>query len=520
MNAYNDPLVEEIIFVKPTQVGGTESLNNMIGYIIAQDPSSTLVVYPTLELAEFTAKNRIQPMIDLTKALKERYLLRDSTILEMQFDGMYLVLAGANSPASLASRPVKNVLFDEVDKYPDLAGKEADPISLGKERTKTFPNSKKVFLTSTPTSVNGKIWKAMKRADEVRYYNVPCPHCGAYQQLLFKQIKWPKGLKDPNDIRDLAYYECAHCKGIINDSHKMPMLRHGKWESEKSGGRVVAFHINTIYSPWVRFGDVAYEFVKCRDYPELLRNFVNSWLAEPWEDTKVKLSSELIFERQSEFNVNVVPTNAFVLTGGVDVQRNKLYWVIRAWGPFYTSWNIAHGEAMSFEDVEEIMNREFFNKNGESFQVNLCCIDSGDQTEDVYDFCYVNMDWAIPVKGASNPMIYKYRISTIDKPNSKANGSRLIIVDTHKYKDFIAARMNRSNGQGAWMVHNGIDEDYARQVTSEHKVLEKRGGRDMEVWKKKTSSSDNHYFDCEVYAAVAADLVNVRDMGEGGESNE
>lgn len=513
MNAYNDPNIEEIIFCKPTQVGGTEALNNMIAYIIAQDPNSTLVVYPTLELAEFTAKNRIQPMVDLSKQLKERYQISASTIKEMQFDGMYLVLAGANSAASLASRPAKNVLLDEVDKYPAFSGKEADPISLAKERTKTYQYTKKIFMTSTPTLASGNIWQAFKRADEIRYYHVPCPHCGCYQPLEFKQIKKPDGVENLADIRELAYYQCIECGRIINDSHKMNMLRNGVWQSDGRSGRSVAFHLNTIYSPWVRFGDVLYEFFKSRHFPDLLQNFINSWLAEPWEDTKLKMNSDVIYERQDVFEPGVVPDEAFILTGGVDVQKNKLYWTIRAWGPYYTSWNVAHGEALCFEDIEQIMNAEYSKQNGERYQVALCCVDSGDQTEDVYDFCYMNSEWAKPVKGASNQMAFKYRITTIDRAGSRSHGSTLIMVDTYKYKNFIADRMCRDNGQGSWMVHKDIDLDYAKQVTAEHRVLEKRGSQEVEVWRTKTAHADNHYLDCEVYAAVAADLANVRELG-------
>ncbi len=517
MDAFNDPIAEEIIFCKPTQVGGTESLNNMLGYLICQDPAPVLVVYPTLDLAEFVSKNRLQPMVDLSPAIKSRYRIRDSKDLELQFESMYVVLAGANSPASLSSRPIRYLLLDEVDKYPPASGRESDPISLARERTKTFAYNKKIFMASTPTLKSGNIWKALNGADEIRYYHVPCPHCGHYQKLTFKQVKWPKGLTDPMEIQELTYYECVNCNGIINDSHKPTMLRAGRWTAEghsRGSVRKVAFHMNTLYSPWVRFGDVAYEFKKSKDFPDLLRNFVNSWLAEPWEETQVKMNRDTIMDHQSEYEEGIVPEEAMILTGGVDVQEGLLYWTIRAWGPMMTSWNIAHGQARSFEDIEVIMNGYYRKLSGEQFNVHLCAIDSGDQTEDVYDFCAMNQDWAIPVKGASHAMLTRYRISQIDKVNSKAYGMRLVLVSTDQYKDMIAARLNRPNGKGSWMVFKGCDLDYAEQVTAEHKVMVKRGGRDVEVWQTKTPTAANHYLDTEVYAATAADLLYVRYLQE------
>ena len=50
MDAFSDDLIEEIIFVKPTQVGGTSAMENMIGSLVDQDPAPTLVVYPSDDL--------------------------------------------------------------------------------------------------------------------------------------------------------------------------------------------------------------------------------------------------------------------------------------------------------------------------------------------------------------------------------------------------------------------------------------------------------------------------------------
>ena len=516
MDAFTDVDIEETIFVKATQVGGTEGAQNIIGYIILQDPSSTLVVYPTLDLAEYTSKNRIQPMVEISPAMKEKYRDGESKDLELQFDGMYLVLAGANSPASLASRPIRFLLMDEVDKYPASAKKEADPRSLAKERTKTFPHNKKIFQTSTPTRKSGPIWQAWENADDQRRYYVPCPHCGHYQTFRFKQIKWPKEVTTPEAAQAAAYYECENCKGIITDGHKPGMLRAGKWESEKkTGTRTTAFHLNTIYSPWIRFGDVAYEFLKSKDYPELLMNFVNSWLAEPWENTEVKMDSEKVLERQSEYEELVVPDGTLLITGGVDVQRDRFYFTIRAWGEKMTSWNIAHGMAETWNDIEEIMNSVFQDSSGRNYQVNLCAVDSGDRTDEVYDFIVINQDWAVPVKGSSNPLLGKYKISIIDKTDSKAYGMKLYIVDGHQYKDMIAGRLHRPNGPGSWMVYKDCDREYAEQICAEEKVVEKKGGRDIEVWRPKSSHAANHFLDAEVYAALAADLLHIRYLQSG-----
>lgn len=521
MDAFTDPDIEEIIFVKPTQVGGTETINNMVGYVIAQDPSPTLVVLPTLDLAESISKNRIQPMITLSQVIRDKYQEGDSKLLELQFEGMYIALSGANSPASLSSKPMRYLFMDEVDKYPVSSGKEADPRKLAKERTHTFTYNKKIVQTSTPTKKHGPIWKEWENADDQRKYYVPCPHCGHKQTLRFKQIKWPKTAKKPEEVQYTAHYECERCGGFIADGHKPGMLRAGEWISEKGPyTRTTAFHINSLYSPWVRFGDVAAEFIKSKDSPELLMNFVNSWLAEPWENTEVKTNPDKVLERQSEYEEGVVPDGALILTGGVDVQKDYFIWTIRAWGVSMTSWNIGHGRADSWDDVELIMNLPYLNKQGSQFQVNLCGVDSGDQTEEVYDFCAVNQEWAVPVKGSSTPLLARYKITTIEKTDSKALGLRLYLVDGGQYKDMIAGRMNRPNGTGSWMVYQGCDREYADQICAEEKVIEKRNGREVDVWRPKSTHVANHYLDAEVYCALAADLLHVRYLNVPQEGNK
>lgn len=515
MNEFNNIETQEIIFVKPTQVGGTEALQNMLGYIVMQNPSPTMVVYPTDKLAEHLSTNRIQPMMRISSELNKRFRGNDSSMLELQFDGMFISLNGANSPSSLSSKPCRFLFLDEVDKYPGSTKKEADPIKLARERTKTFPD-KKIFMTSTPTLKTNHIWKNMEDADVIKVYKIPCPHCDEYIELKLNQIKWPSDESMSfADRAEFANYICQECGGIINDQLKAKVLRYGRWEVLKQKTRYqrkVAYWMNTLYSPFVRFAEIAKEFLTTKDDPEAFQNFVNSWLAEPWEDTKLKTTADLVLERQTETERFVVPDWAEMLTAGVDVQENCLYWTIRAWGTMLTSQNIAHGQIISFAELEKIMNAEYVKESGEVMMVTLCGIDSGDQTDDVYDFCAMNSEWAIPVKGVASGYSH-FKISTVNRATSKAHGTRLLLVDGGKYKDMIASRMRKENGTGSWMIHKDCDREYAEQVTAEHKVSTKSsGGRFIQQWVPKTSHANNHYLDTEVYAFAAADVMGVRNL--------
>lgn len=514
MDEFNNYETEKIIFVKPTQIGGTEALQNMIGYIVMQDPAPTMIVYPTDTLAKSVSENRLQPMLKATPEIAKKFD-ENSSLLELQFDGMYLSLAGSNSPSGLASKPIRFLMMDEVDKYPGASSKEADPIKLATERTKTFHN-KKIYITSTPTLKTGHIWKEKEGADIEKHYFVPCPHCGEFIEFKFQNIRFPddEGMSYA-DRAEFATYVCQECGCVITDNDKHNMLKLGEWRvvhHRTKYVRNVAFWINTLYSPFVRWSDIAKEFLSTKDDPEDFQNFVNSWLAEPWEDTKLKTSADLVLERQTELPSCTLPKWTKLLTAGVDVQETSLYWTIRAWGNYLTSQNIAHGQALSFEEIDRVMNAQYMTEDGDPMVVNLCLIDSGDQTDMVYDFCSYHSDYALPVKGSSHAQLSHYKLSKVNKADSKAYGMQLVLVDGGKYKDMIAGRMRRPNGRGSWMVYSGCDMEYATQVTSEHKVNVKTPSGTKQVWQPKHSHSDNHYLDAEVYSLAAADVLGVRTL--------
>lgn len=519
MDSFNDPYIESINFCKPTQVGGTEALINYIGWITTQNPSPAMIVYPTDDLAKDISNDKLKPAFRKSPALRERFLENNSKELALKFKGMNLYLRGANSPSKLASKAIKFLFFDEIDKMPGASKKEASPYDLAVERTKTFKHTKKVYTCSTPTLKGNYVWRLHETAEDKRHYFVPCPHCGEMIELKWQQVRFDIDENKEMSIAErasTAVYVCQKCGCIIDNKDKAKMLREGEWRSVEKKciekPKTVSFWLNSLYSIFVTWEDMAKKFLESKDDPEQLQNFINSWLAEPWEDTKLKTNEDLVMERQTENEQFVVPSWAKILTGGVDVQENCLYWTIRSFGDFITSQNIAHGQAFSFAEIEKIMNLEYLKADNTKMVVDLALVDSGNNADEVYDFCANNSDWALPVKGSSNPMLSHYKLSKVNKTDSKAYGMNLVLVDGGKYKDMIAGRMRKENGKGSWMVYKGCDREYAKQVTAEHKVNVKNGNKTNQVWTLKTSHADNHYLDCEVYCLAAADILGVRTL--------
>ena len=526
MDRFTDPLIEKIVLCFGAQLGKTETELNMIGYALDQTSSPTMMVYPTDTIAKFASDKRVQPMIKSVKSINDKFD-ENSKLLELDFNnGNYMVFVGANSPSSLSSRSIKYLFFDEIDKYPAFAGKEADPIKLATERTKTFVD-KKIVMVSTPTVESGNIWQAFMSANERRQYYVPCPHCGVSQTFKFKQIKWPEEHNDNADmIRDTAYYECEHCGERIYDKHKMEMLRRGEWRAvneSQSKVRSVSYHLSSIYSPWVTFGDVAYEFKNSKGTPATLMNFINSWLAEPWKSSKTKSTQNMEFT-QSNYPCGVVPDKAVLLIASVDVQLDHFWWEVRAYAPGVKSYLIDYGQASTWEDLEEIIiNREYPSEYGESRQVMKAGIDSGFRTDEVYQFCSRFPEVCIPVKGSSNhsTMAAPYTMTSLEK--GVVGGLKLYVLNTDYWKDFIFARMIRpADEDGTIHLYKECPQEYSDHLRSEEKqeIRNVKTGAVTVQWKPLTSHPVNHLLDTCTYNAAVADIAGVKYLVEPADYEE
>lgn len=526
MDRFTDPLIEKIILCFGAQIGKTETELNMIGYALDQTASPVMMVYPTDAIAKFASDKRVQPMIKSVKSINDKFD-ENSKLLELDFNnGNYMVLVGANSPSSLSSRSIKYLFFDEIDKYPAFAGKEADPIKLATERTKTFVD-KKIVMVSTPTVESGNIWQAFMSANERRQYYVPCPYCGVSQVLKFKQIKWPDEHNDNVDmIRDTAYYECEHCGEHIYDRHKMEMLRRGEWRAvneSQSKVRSVSYHLSSIYSPWVTFGDVAYEFKNSKGTPATLMNFINSWLAEPWKSSKTKSTQNMEFT-QSNYPCGVVPDKAVLLIASVDVQLDHFWWEVRAYAPGVKSYLIDYGQASTWEDLEEIIiNREYPSEYGEARQVMKAGIDSGFRTDEVYQFCSRFPEVCIPLKGSSNhtTMAAPYTMTSLEK--GVVGGLKLYVLNTDYWKDFIFARMIRPADEvGTIHLYKECPQEYSDHLRSEEKqeIRNVKTGAVTVKWKPITSHPVNHLLDTCTYNAAVADIAGVKYLVEPADYEE
>lgn len=483
MDAFSDPLIEEVVAQWSTQSGKTESLNNVVGFYIDQEPAPMLVVQPNIDpLAKAWSTDRLAPMLRDTPRLRGKVRearSRDSgnTKLHKTFPGGHLTVAGANSAAGLAARPIRIVLLDEADRFPTTAGTEGDPVGLAKKRTDTFWN-RKIGITSSPTLKGlSRIEVAMLETDR-RRYQVPCPACDRRQDLVWRNLKWPDG--KPDD----ATYECVGCGVLIEESQKQRMLNGGRWVAENPGARKAGFYLNALYSPWVRWGTLAREWIEAQGNNELLRVFINTRLAETWEERGEQVDPSQL---RREAYLAEVPMGAGLLTMSADVQGDRVECEVRAWGVGEESWLVAHHriygdpeERDVWERLEAIRAKVYRHESGMPMRVRAAGIDSGSFTKAVYKYVHpLQRVGVLALKGISE------RARPIVVPSKGRNraGVRVWLVGTDTAKDALFARL-RIARPGPGYLHfpqpqeDGADEEYLAQFGAEKAVIKfKRGMR-------------------------------------------
>jgi phage terminase large subunit GpA-like protein len=515
MDAFNDPNVETVTIMTSSQVGKTEIVNNIIGYYIEHDPSPMLLIMPTLEMGTAWSKDRFAPMLRDTPSLRgkvsdARAKESGNTILHKTFAGGHISIAGANSPASLASRPVRLVLFDEVDRFPPSAGTEGDPVKLGAKRTQTFWN-RKIFHDSSPTVKGVSRIEALWNESDKRRFFVPCPKCNHSQILVWARIKWDK--RDGKDDMDSVYYECEECKAHLTEPDKQKMIQAGLWRAERSEIiKHAGFHINELYSPWSTWRSIVENFIEAKKRPETLRVWINTTLGEVWEDEEsYSISDETLAARIEDYG-ETLPQGVIILTAGVDVQDDRLQCLVKGWGKDDESWLVDFGtifgspaKGQVWTELDDYLQTEWLHTLGVKLSVVAACIDSGGHfTQNVYEYVkprQQNRIYAVKgFAGTGRPIV--------GKP-SKGNRFRVSLfpVGVDTAKELVFARLQIDTfGSGYMHFNKKCDEEYFKQLTAEKQVTKFNRGFPTKVWVK--IRSRNEALDCEVYSLASYRILN------------
>lgn len=513
MQAISDPAIENVVFMTGAQIGKTEIINNAIGYYIHNQPSPMLVVQPTLEMAKMWSNDRLAPMLRDTPVLKHAVKdarARDSgnTLYQKSFNGGYIAIVGANSAAGLASRPVRCVFLDEVDRYPHSAGSEGDPIDLARARTKTFSYNRKIVMVSTPTNKGASRIEAAYEESDQRKYFVPCPDCQHPQTLEWSNVRWDK------DLPETAQYMCQECGSLWDEAKRLRAIRNGEWKATAPYTGTAGFHLNGIYSVWVSLERAAKEFLQAKKLPDTLRVFVNTYLAETYEEMGERVDDYAIAERAEEFG-DALDEGIVAITAGIDVQDSYLAVELVGWGRDDESWSIdwfnLYGDPSTphlWNDLDNRLKAIYSTEDGRQLGIRAACIDSGGHyTQAVYNFVRPREGRRIfaikGMAGESRPIVSKPTRNNIGK-------IKLFTVGVDNIKELIFSRLKITmSGSGFCHFPLGRDEEYFKQLAASEKIVTKyhKGFPRREFVKTRAR---NEALDCRVYAYAALSILSLR----------
>lgn len=532
------PEIEWVILEKGSQVGGTELACNLMGWVIDIDPSSMLLIESTIDVAKRVAKTRIDTMIRATPRLRRRVTSKRaasdeaaSSLIEKSYPGGLLVCAGANSPSAFRSFTYRVAIGDEVDAWPSSVGDEGDGTLLMERGAKTY-HDRKFFLLSTPliegTSI---IHREYLRGDQ-RQFLVPCPHCGGFQKLYWRNREGRRGIVWPEGRPELAHYVCEHCdQAIFEAKHKTAMLEQGRWEpsAEAEDPQIRSYHLSSLYSPvgMYSWGDIASKFLRAKKQVHTLQVFVNHELAEPWRARGEVPDWELLYRRRESYAQGTVPAGGLILTAGVDIQGDRIEYLVRAWGRRLESWIVDYGVLLGdtssdapWQQLEEVLHRVYPHQNGHSLQIRAMAVDTRYRAQKTYRWCR-DKDRVYAVMGDSTgklqSIVVPPKFVEIRRNGKRANkGVRVWRVggDVAKQELYGWLRQRPPIEQDAEHPHGFVhfcqelDDEFFRQLCAETltQVKDKKGFVKYE-WVK--TRPRNEVLDMAVYSRAAAFILQL-----------
>ena len=422
-------------------------------------------------------------------------------------------MVGSNAPSGLASRPVRVLVCDEVDRFESSAGTEGDPINLAVKRTTTYWNRVLIFVSTPGDKSRSRIEREFMNGDQ-RYRWCPCPHCGEYQRLVWAQVKWT------NNNPDTAFYECAHNGCVIEDQDRVIMMRRGEWRAEAPFNGNVSYHISQLYSPFAPLSDGVRDFLAAKDNPQLLKTWVNTFLGETWEERGQRLEWSDLLEQREDYEVrDEIPEEVSIITGAVDVQDDRFEIEYVGWGDDYQTWSLGYhviyGDPSApdiWTDLSEHLKQTFVHPIFGEMSPRSIAIDSGGHyTQAVYKFTETQpRTVAIKgVEGRGKPIFGRPMKNTI-------GNARVIPLGVDTIKDLVTARLRVRDPDKAGYCHfpmpaedaheGWYDERYFMGLCAEELRTTFTRGFPVERWQK-LPGRRNEPFDLRVYNTAALEML-------------
>lgn len=552
---------KRVVMVCGAQMGKTDGLLDIMGARLDQRPAPILYVGPIRDFLTDQFEPRLMSLLDeaetlAAKVVRGRRMKKTLKIVA----GVPVRLAHAGSSAALKSSPAALALVDEYDEMLANVKGQGDPLGLVEARGETYADFV-TAITSTPSrglveterdeksgltfwkpgdpdAVESAIWKLWQSGTR-HHFCWPCLHCDRYFVPRFEQMRWPEDAT-PAQAARLAQLQCPHCGGLHHDSDKTEMnarglyVAPGQWveDGEVRGSppdnAVISFWASGLASPFVTWGTRVERYVRAlaSGDPDQLQTALNAGFGECYTPASGRdaLDWQEILQRRQPYRMKEVPDGVLRLGMAVDVQKLSLYYTIRGFGSRGRSWLIDRGQLFGPTDDDDVWNAlaDLMLTPIAGLQIERVFIDSGfrpnkpdgGDEHKVYEFTR-RYSWLVsPTKGRAT-MSPPYRVSKIEvtpKGKQASYSINLVWLSTDFFKSLLVSRIRTPLDQpGSFIVPDDIDEDYARQLVSEVRVVDGATGKPQWVQR----SRQNHFLDCEALAMAIGYSLNVQRIPDG-----
>ena len=481
---------KEVVLMKSAQIGGTSvTLCFLLWMMETGQESPTLVVLPTERVADRFVKSKFRPMVENCISLQGKMSQiknRENTLNLVSTPCGSVCFANSHAPNSMRMDSCRVVIYDEVSDYPADNG-QGDPVEIARARTTTFERNKKLFLVSTPNiEETCRITAAYNDTDQRKFF-VPCPHCGEYQTIEWKNIKF----KDLDDV----HLKCQHCDKKIYEEAKRWMLRRGEWRptAEHKDKTKIGFHINALYS---LIGDswesIAREFLASKDDANKLQVWRNNKLGLPFKGS-IEISRKQLYKRVEKYEISPrLPKGVDLVTCGVDFNEHFTNLEFVGWGRDYQSWGLEYlklekhiSDPTLWMDVNELLSRTFTHYKGRKIKVACSVLDSGYAADTVWNFVSKFQGDGrniIAIKGVEG--VGERIIST--KPSlSKKNNVPFYRLSSHTSNETLFSWLNVKNSELAGYCRfpkSYLKTDYFEELTAMSKLKVGKGRNPVGRW--------------------------------------
>lgn len=515
-----------VSLAKSAQIGGTICANIFTLGSLDMAPGDFLYVHPTEENAIRWSKTKLMPLVREMPQVASLFSQNsrdagNSVLYKERRDGRGAIqAAGANSPAGLSMISPRKQVQDDLAKW--QMNEAGDPEVQADSRSKAFFNAK-VFKISTPMISPGCKITANFQEGTQESYHVPCPHCEGLQELRWENMRDHIDPQHP----EKAHFVCIHCGCEIHEHHRDWMVQ------PENGARWVAkfperarhhrsFRIWMAYSPFERWESLAREYLTLQTGGPEKRDggsgaeqtFWNDWLGLAYEADNKAVDWEVLRDRASRRGLRrgVVPAGALVLMYSVDVQGDRVEWLLMGYGrnryravidhgvidsragshlPGYVEHSGHISEKEVKDALDKLLARTWPDDRGAKRSVERLAIDGNAYTEDVWAWASRHPKAkVIMVRGgnhdAAPPIAQVREYDKRGRPKKQKWSSRFFTFNASAFKLRLYRDLKKDDPERAGFVEfaAGFADDVFQQATSEVRVKEKtRTGHDRYVWK-------------------------------------